>query len=215
MKKFFQYKTPKVKYLHRLYKDRPFRLLDVGAGNHSASKTKKLFANCEYHGIDIVDDYGNSEADFDAMDVFYNLDLTKLQFDKIPDNYFDFIRVAHVIEHLHNGDQVILQLLNKLKSGGHIYLEYPGEKSTRLPSMEGSLNFYDDKSHVRIYSVSELTQLLGDKVRVVKAGTRRNIYYIMAMPFRIAGNWLKGKKLQGNFFWDLLGFAEFVFAQKR
>jgi hypothetical protein len=26
---------------------------------------------------------------------------------------------------------------------------------------------------------------------------------------------LKGKKPQGNMFWDLLGFAEFIYAQKK
>jgi ubiquinone/menaquinone biosynthesis C-methylase UbiE len=215
MRKFVQYRTPKFKFLYQVFKKEPFKLLDVGAGNHSASKTKKLFPACEYHGIDQDQGYENGEEDFKAMDVFYNLDLTKLQFDKIPDNYFDFIRMTHVIEHLHNGDQVVLTLLKKLKSGGYIYMEYPSERSRRLPSMEGTLNFYDDKTHVRIYSVNELVQLLGDKARVIKSGVRRNVYYLLAMPFRMAARWLQGKRLLGNIFWDLFGFAEYVFAQKR
>ncbi|NBV95614.1 MAG: methyltransferase domain-containing protein, partial [Actinobacteria bacterium] len=72
-----------------------------------------------------------------------------------PDNYFDGIWMVHVIEHLHNGDAVIQHLLPKLKSGGFLYIEYPGQKSTTLPSMHGTLNFKDDPTHVRVYSVNE------------------------------------------------------------
>lgn len=210
-----QYHTPKFYYLKKLYKNRPFTLLDIGSGNHSASKTKKLFPACEYHGVDLEQDFNNDEADFAAMDAFYQMDLTLLDFKVIPDSYFDFIRIAHVIEHLYNGDQVIELLLPKLKPGGHIYIEYPGAKSTKLPSMEGTLNFYDDPTHVRIYSVKELDELLrSNKMHILRSGTRRNPAFLLATPFRIAGQWLKGNKVQGNMLWDLLGFAEFIYARK-
>ena len=149
------------------------------------------------------------------MDAFYEMDLTKLDFSTIPDNYFDAIQMAHVIEHLYNGDDVVKGLLPKLKRGGYIYLEYPGEKSTRLPSMEGSLNFKDDPTHVRVYSVKELSALFAaNGCRVLKGQIRRNSWFMMAMPLRIIKCWVTGKKLQGNIFWDLLGFAEFVWAKK-
>ena len=202
-------------FLKRAFGDKPFRLLDIGAGNHSATKAKTVFPHCEYHGVDMEKDYNNNEDDFKLMHAFYEMDLTKLDFTIIPDNYFDAIQIAHVIEHLYNGDEVIKGLLPKLKSGGYIYLEYPGEKSTRLPSMEGSLNFKDDDTHVRIYTVAELTKLFTENnCTVLKAGTRRNAWFIMAMPFRIIGRWLQGKKLTGNIFWDVLGFAEFVWVRK-
>jgi len=202
-------------YLKRAFGNKPFRLLDIGAGNHSATKAKTVFPNCEYHGVDMEKDYNNNENDFKLMHAFYEMDLTKLNFTAIPDNYFDAIQIAHVIEHLFNGDDVIKGLLPKLQSGGYIYLEYPGEKSTRLPSMQGSLNFKDDSTHVRVYSVKELTAMLqANNCKVLKGGTRRNIWFIMAMPFRIIATWASGKKLQGNIFWDVMGFAEFVWARK-
>ena len=202
-------------YLKRAFGNKPFCLLDIGAGNHSATKAKSVFPNCEYHGVDMEKEYNNSEEDFKQMHAFYEMDLTKLDFTSIPDNYFDAIVMAHVIEHLYNGDEVVTGLLPKLKTGGYIYLEYPGEKSTRLPSMYGSLNFRDDSTHVRLYSVKELSALVeANGCRVLKAGMRRNGWFIAAMPFRIIKSWLVGKKLQGNIFWDLLGFAEFVWARK-
>lgn len=202
-------------YLKSAFGKRPFRLLDIGAGNHSATKAKLVFPDCEYHGVDLEKDYNNSEADFKLMHAFYEMDLTKLNFSSIPDNYFDAVLMVHVIEHLYNGDEVIKGLLPKLKSGGYIYLEYPGEKSTRLPSMQGSLNFKDDPTHVRVYAVKELSALLeANDCIVLKSGIRRNGWFMLAMPFKMVKCWVSGKKLQGNIFWDVLGFAEFVWARK-
>jgi hypothetical protein len=96
-----------------------------------------------------------------------------------------------------------------------MYVEYPGIKSTRLPSMYGTLNFKDDPTHVRVYSVNELSLLFNQlDCKVLKSGTRRNVWFILAMPFRILSYWIRGKKLQANIFWDILGFAEYLWIKK-
>jgi SAM-dependent methyltransferase len=206
----------KFKFLYKAFSDKYFKLLDIGAGNNSAKKTKKSFANCEYYGVDISKDYNNEEENFSLMKDFYEIDLTKLEFGIIPDNNFDYIQLAHIIEHLHNGDKVIENLISKLKSGGYIYLEYPGIKSTKLPSMNGTLNFYDDPTHVRIYAVKEIETILKlHGFDILQSGTRRNLIYIITMPFRIILSLITTRKLQGNHFWDLLGFAEYVYAKKK
>ena len=205
----------KISYLRKSFGRQSFKLLDIGAGNHSATKIKSVFPNCEYHGVDLERDYNNSETDFALMTSFYEMDLTKLDMSVIPDNHFDGIWMVHVIEHLFNGDEVILKLLPKLKSSGFMYIEYPGIKSMKLPSMYGTLNFKDDPTHVRLYSVTELTKLLErNGCKVISSGTRRNIWFMMAMPFRIILDLMKGKRIQGNIFWDITGFAEFLWVQK-
>src|SRR5882724_5366047 len=147
-------------YLRKAFGSRPFKLLDIGAGNYSASRTLSAFPHCEYYGLDISRDYNNSEEDFAAMKGFHEMDLTQLNFSVLPDNFYDGIWIVHVIEHLHNGDQVIAGLLPKLKPGGYIYVEYPGQKSTRLPSM------------------AELRSVLeAHHCRVLRSGTRRNPVY--------------------------------------
>ncbi len=206
----------KFKFLAKIFKQATFKLLDIGAGNNSAKKTKLNFPNCEYHGVDISKDYNNDNENFSLMKDFYELDLTKLEYGIIPENYFDYIQMAHIIEHLYNGDEVIKHLIPKLKKAGYIYIEYPGIKSTKLPSMHGTLNFYDDASHVRIYSVKEIEALLiHNNFEIIKSGTRRNWIYIITMPARIIVSLLKTGKLEGNHFWDILGFAEYIFAQKK
>lgn len=205
----------KFSFLKRSFGDKHFRLLDVGSGNHTPSRIHKIFPNCEYYGLDMTTEYNYDQQDFDVMKDFYELDLTKLDFAIIPDMYFDGIWMSHVIEHLGNGDEVVFKLLEKLKPGGFFYIEYPGQRSTRLPSMHGTLNFHDDSSHVRVYSVKELTNLFQQaQCTVIKSGTRRNWFYIAGMPIQIIQYLIKGKKLEGHVFWDLLGFAEFLYVRK-
>jgi ubiquinone/menaquinone biosynthesis C-methylase UbiE len=209
--------TPhKFRFLPSDFKQRKFALLDVGAGSHSATKTKAIFPNCEYHGIDITKNYENDAADFKAMSGFYELDLTALQFESIPNNYFDVIVMSHIIEHLHNGDKVIEGLLPKLKKGGYIYIEYPGQRSTKLPSMKRTLNFYDDPTHVRIYSVAEVTKVLETNgCEVLRGTTRRYWPYIALLPLTVVSETIKYGFIPGGVFWDIAGFAEYDFAIKK
>src|SRR5262249_29874320 len=129
----------KFQEIRRRFGDRPFTLLDVGAGNHSAQLARQWFPHCRYSGIDRERGYSNDAADFAAMERFFELDLTTLRFDAIPDAAYDVILMAHVIEHLHNGDEVLRGLAPKLRPGGMIYVEFPGPRSLRLPSKKGTL----------------------------------------------------------------------------
>jgi SAM-dependent methyltransferase len=206
----------KFSFIRKSFGNKSFKLLDVGAGNHSASRIASLFSNCEYYGLDMDKTYNNNEADFKAMKDFYQLDLTKLDYSVVPDQYFDGIWMAHVIEHLYNGDKVLPLLLTKLKPGGYFYIEYPGKKSTSLPSMKGTLNFKDDSTHVRLYSVPELAGIFKSNGRtVLQSGTRRNWFYIISLPVRAIYSLIRNGYVQGNVFWDILGFAEYLYVKKQ
>ena len=206
----------KFSFLKKSFGNSSFKLLDVGSGNHSASRIKALFPRCEYYGLDLDKSYNNSAEDFNSMVAFYELDLTLLDYTSIPDNFFDGIWMAHVIEHLHNGDSVVSHLLSKLKPGGYFYLEYPGRKSLTLPSMKGTLNFKDDPTHVRVYSLAEMAYIFeGKNCEILQSGTRRNWYYILALPLRMIISFVKKGYIQGNVFWDISGFAEYLWVKKK
>lgn len=205
----------KFSFLHKSFGNKPFSLLDVGAGNHSASRITALFPACSYYGVDLDKTYNNNEADFKVMKGFYETDLTQLNYSHIPDAAFDGIWMAHVIEHLHNGDEVLPLLLQKLKAGGYFYIEYPGAKSLTLPSKKGTLNFHDDPTHVRVYSVVELKNIFeANGCKVLSAGTRRNWFYIFTMPVRAILSLIKKGYVEGNVFWDIMGFAEYLWVKK-
>lgn len=205
---------PRFRFFFHELKNKTFNYLDVGSGSGSPHKTAMFFPKVNYYGIDMTN-YRNTEEDMRIMKDYYEMDLTQLKFERIPNDFFDVLMMSHVIEHLHNGDQVIEGLLKKLKKGGKVYIEYPGKRSTKLPHMRDTLNFYDDDTHVRIYSVPEIEGLLKSHgFKILKSGTRRYWPYILALPITLITERLKKGYLPGGVFWDLLGFAEYVYAVK-
>ncbi len=206
---------PRFQHFQKKFRDLPFDLLDVGCGSHSASLAKKWFPQCRYFGIDRTRAYENDANDFELMSGFYELDLTTVRFDEIPDASFDVLIMSHVIEHLPNGDAVLAALVPKLRKGGVLYLEFPSRRSLKLPSMKGTLNFYDDPTHCRIYSVDELSRLLvSHSCQIVKSGVRRDWIRVILLPLHIVYSKLKFGYVPGSVFWDLFGFADFIYAQR-
>ncbi|MEI6125167.1 MAG: class I SAM-dependent methyltransferase [Pseudomonadota bacterium] len=196
---------------------KPFvKILDVGCGNHSPSRTKKYYPQCKYYGVDKIRNYNNNAIDFQCMEYFYEADLANSStFDSIPDNFFDCIILSHVIEHLHKGEEVIVHLLKKLNSSGVIYLEWPSEKSVTLPSMKGTLNFYDDTTHVRLYQIESLAALFTEhELSIVASGTRRSLKRIVLLPLYAIVSLLHEGFLGGHVFWDIAGFANYIIAKK-
>ena len=205
-----------IRLFHSEFKNNTFKLLDVGAGNHSAWRFCSLLRNCQYYAIDQTKNYNNDERDFALMKEFWEMDLKALTFESIPEEYFDAINMSHVIEHLDNGYEVISGLIPKLKKGGVIYIEFPGYWSTKLPSMRGTLNFFDDSSHVRIFSVAEIYNILmKQSCRPIAGGTRRNWFYTIMIPIVLPRRVLRRGYLEGADLWDLLGFAQYVFARRK
>lgn len=213
---FFTNTPPKFRFIKKEYRKKSFTMLDVGCGNKSATYTKRFFPNCKYFGIDYGRDYNIGKEDFDLMEMFYEMDISKLEFGDIPNNFFDTIMITHVIEHLKNGDEVLIGLLPKLKKGGSIYIEYPSAKSVNFPSKPETLNFYDDPTHIRIYDALEVSKLLVLNGMDVKYwGIRRSFLNIFLMPLKMVYNKIKRGIIPGSVYWDLYGFAEFVYAIKK
>ncbi len=191
------------------------RILDIGSGSHSSTITKRWLPNCHYTGVDRDVNYDNTEDDIKNMDEFFQLDLTKLQYDSIPDDSYDVIIMSHVIEHLYNGDEVLPLLFKKLKPGGLFYIEFPCEASASFPSKKETLNFFDDDTHVRIYSIKEVANIfLNNGFKVKMAGKNRSWINIALMPIKIPLQFITKGYVRGGVYWDWYGFADYLIAQK-
>jgi ubiquinone/menaquinone biosynthesis C-methylase UbiE len=196
--------------------EKPFTLLDVGAGNDSPLRLKSVFPHCEYHGIDRDVSYNLSAESLRCADRFLTMDLTECRFESLTDDYYDAIVLSHVLEHLLNGERVLRELSKKLKPRGVMYVEWPSMRSIYLPSMRGTLNFCDDTTHVRLYSRSQLAAVLQSAGCIIEhMGICRNLWRCAAWPIivwrnvRLRGYW------EASDFWELLGFADFIWARKK
>lgn len=193
---------------------REFTLLDVGCGNHGAQVVRRWMPRCRYFGID-KGVYANDARDFALMEKFYDLDLAVSDLSEVPDSAFDVVIFSHVIEHLTNGLEVVGRLAGKLAPGGEIYIEFPSVRSLSLPNWRESLHFCDDDTHVRLYTVPEVANaLLARGLTIRRAGRRRRWRRALLTPLAAARMYWKNGWVPGGVFWDLLGFADYVWAKR-
>ena len=124
------------------------RVLDVGCGNDSASRLKKMRPDLYYIGLDIDhQNTGNKERNIYADEVL----ITR------PENFHepieklsgavDYIISSHNLEHCQDRDRVLKAMIQALKVGGSMYLSFPSIKSQYFPNRSGPLNYYDEKEH--------------------------------------------------------------------
>ena len=207
---------PKFNLVRKIYKGKKIAVLDVGCGNNSPMVTKYWFPDCFYAGVDRDPYYNNSEEALELIDQFFEIDLDDGNLDAIPNDTYDLIIMTHIIEHLIEGDKVMVELIKKLKKGGHMYIEYPSFKSVKLPSMRGTLNFFDDDTHRRIYTQVELYNLfIKHDCHVVKGGTRRYWIFVLLTPIRMLWDLVRYRYVNGSVLWDLMGFAEYILIRKK
>jgi hypothetical protein len=63
--------------------------------------------------------------------------------------------------------------------------------------------------------VAELTSIFeAHGCKVLSSGTRRNWFYIITLPGRAVLSLLKKGYVEGNVFWDIMGFAEYLWVKK-
>ncbi|MCX7606953.1 MAG: class I SAM-dependent methyltransferase [Bacteroidia bacterium] len=196
--------------------DRPVHILDIGCGNHSPTITKLFFPHSHYTGLDRDLSYNLDDADLRHMDTFIQMDLLAPDWSRLSDEGYDVILMTHLIEHIPNGEAILAALWEKLKPGGYLYIETPSERSLTLPSMPGTLNFFDDPTHIRLYTLPELCNtVLRLRGRVRKAGLCRQKRKILLLPLLVLLHILRyGTWKRGSLYWDLTGFAQYVLAQK-
>jgi 2-polyprenyl-3-methyl-5-hydroxy-6-metoxy-1,4-benzoquinol methylase len=211
---------PRLRVARRRLAGRAVRVLDVGCGNASCEITRAWLNVAAYHGID-REYYRGMQADYDKMDRVFFLDLDLLDFSTIEDGAYDLVIMNHVVEHLRHGEEAVAGLARKVRPGGIIYIETPSYRTYGFPSAEGFLNFYDDPTHWRCYSVERLADGLADAgFKILGLGFRRDLVRAALLgPVAILLNLLYylpfKRKLLGSGLWDLLGVARYVVAERR
>jgi SAM-dependent methyltransferase len=205
-------------YARRRLSGTRLRILDVGCGNNSPSTTKKWFPGCHYEGADIQV-YNLTAEDQAAMDAFYLLDVDGSGYAAIPDESYDLVIMHHVVEHMMDPLPILATLCSKLKPGGIFWIAFPSLRSLSLPSGEGTLQFCDDPTHVRVPGIREVSNiLLGSGVKVLHAGRSRSLARELLgaaiLPVAILRKLITGK-FSGRGLWYILGFEDHVLGQRK
>ena len=120
------------------------KILDVGCGNNSPLRVKKILPESYYIGIDIMDYNQDSKSYADEYHVVIESEFNR----KISSfKNIDVVISHHNLEHVKNRSETLKSMKKCLKKGGIMYLVTPSEKSVKFPSRTGTLNYYDDETH--------------------------------------------------------------------
>ncbi len=204
----------------KVLRDKSGRLLDVGCGSLSPKRLNDIFGEkFEYVGVDIQD----LKSVLPKNWTFYQLDLEKDNL-PFPAETFDVVIMAHILEHLSlsRAQGILREVYRVLKWGGIVYCEVPSIMSIFMPSIsiglkkEGTINFYDDPTHIRPYSKIALWHLLtSSSFKVMRLGTVRNWLKVLVAPIGIILAFvMRDRNMLASFLWDIFGFSNFAVAIK-
>lgn len=189
-------------------------VFDIGCGNDSPYVFKALRPDIRYVGLD-VKDYNQVHDPTDYADEYIAVPsdgfLAAIQ-DR--PNQFDAVVSSHNLEHCEDPDGVVIAMARALRPGGRIYLAFPAAASLNMPSREGTLNFWDDDTHVRPPDYRRVHELLAaEGIRIDYAAERYRPFLrfavgILMEPF----SWARKKVMRCT--WALWGFETIIWGTK-
>ncbi len=94
-------------------------------------------------------------------------------------------------------------------------MSFPGERSINFPHREGTLNFYDDPTHVYLPNYNDVLKLLknnGLEIRVAKKQYRPIYYFLLGCMTEYLSRRRK-KVMHGT--WAFWGFETVIWARKK
>lgn len=139
------------------------KILDIGCGNgNTLVLLKKL--GWETYGLDI-----NSRAVEIAIERGIHAKLgTYKELSEYPDNYFDAIRLYHVIEHIDNPSLCFSLIHKKLKKGGELLIGTPNVESVVAGFFKQHWYNLDSPRHLFLFSPQTLGKLLNENNFTIK-----------------------------------------------
>lgn len=193
------------------------KILDVGCGNDSPKKTKEIRQDINYIGLD-VGDYNISAVskEIAAEYVISTPEKFAETIEHFSENTFDGVISTHNLEHCNEPGRVLKAMCSVLRHGGLLFLSFPSEASVHFPSRKGSLNFYDDKTHINLLVWKDvLASLSAAGMEVVFSAQRYRpmVSFLIGLLFEPLCAWRKSLAPHGGT-WALYGFESVVWARK-
>jgi SAM-dependent methyltransferase len=189
-------------------------VFDIGCGNDSPYLFKTVRPDIRYVGLD-VEDYNQIHEPTEYADEYLLVPAEGfLRAIQERPNQFDAVVSSHNLEHCADPDGVVTAMARSLRPGGRIYLAFPAAATVNLPSRDGTLNFFDDTTHVRPPDYQRVRDLLDSEGVMIDFAAER-----YRPPMRVAGGILtepisriRKKVMRGT--WALYGFETVIWGTK-
>ena len=190
-------------------------LLDVGCGFDSPRRIQQMIPKAIYTGIDIHPE--NEYLDRSTQRYIYcaNPRLWAQTIQQMP-HMFDTIVCNHNLEHCQQPQEALEAMSERLKKGGYMYIAVPSSRSVAFPSRRGTLNYYDDWTHITapptIAKIITSLEEANMNILVTKECYRPTLAWLCGMlqePFSRAA----GRVYPGT--WAYWGFESVIWATKK
>lgn len=142
----------------------PLTILDIGCGGGALiAYLKGQYPNATTHGVELVPEAADI-AKYFANVLCDNVECMEFPW---PEDYFDYIILGDVLEHLHEPENVLKKLHKHLKPTGQIIVSVPNVKhfSVMQPLIVSDRFSYTDagildRTHLKMYTGTELIDLV-------------------------------------------------------
>ena len=133
------------------------KVLDIGCGG-TPPLYKRARPDVYYVGLDVNQWYNSSTGIADE----YILTTPEDFPEEIEQrqNTFDAVVSCHNIEHCLFPERTLRAAVKALKQGGKLYLAFPCQESRFFPSRRGTLNFFDDPTHIYLPDTANIIELI-------------------------------------------------------
>ena len=144
--------------------EKPLKILDIGCGCGALiGYLKGIYPNAEVFGIELNPEVAKIASAMGSV-VCGDVEEKDFAWEK---EYFDYIIMGDVLEHLMTPENVLTRLYKCLKTGGHIIVSMPNVKhySVLIPLLCHDIFPYSDagildRTHVKMYTGVEIHNLL-------------------------------------------------------
>ena len=155
---------PELFSLIEVPKETPLRILDIGCGCGALlAHMKGVYPNAQTYGIELDDNAAKYASLFGDV-ICGDVESSDLSW---PHNFFDYVIMGNVLEHLREPSIVLKKIYPHLKERGRIIASMPNVKhySVMIPLIKQDVFPYSDAgildtTHVKMYTKMEMAKLL-------------------------------------------------------
>lgn len=157
----------------------PLKVLEIGCGmGATLGHIKNRYPNAEVYGIELSDMVVHMAKQY--LPTIERGDIENM-FLGYPENFFDYLILGDVLEHLNNPQKVLKELQKYLKPSGFILASISNilHYSVILDLLRGRFSYGDsgilDRTHLRFFTLYEIVMLFRECGYKTDAVTKRKI----------------------------------------